>query len=204
MEFILQMTDMVTGIKRSPDFDAEDMKPESDFLEKIKWEYGYMSQEKADASEADSKFAFYFWKKDNGVVENGPIKVRKYASNLPAGGSVLESLTDETDGGIEYQALFKSGVTARDPRSGKMWVVFHPDSKYCWPTVLKKHKDWLLIGTRGEGLVAVHTKTPWLIRFPLEEKNRDIKTLAIDNGQIIVDDNVKLDLSKLRLETKTE
>ncbi|MFP4382098.1 MAG: hypothetical protein ACLFUS_16475 [Candidatus Sumerlaeia bacterium] len=191
MDFVLTWTDLVTDLEKSDNFDDPDMKAEAGFLDKLKIEYGYVSKEMADQSADKPWFAFYFWKKDNGEVKNGPIKIRKYKKPLPELGSEEDKIEMN---GVIYRAHFKAGVIAEDKKTGEEWVVYHPRSKYSWPQVLAQYKDWLIIGTRGEGVVYIHTKDNWMKRVPIEGKHADAGELKIEKDRIVVNGEISIAL----------
>ena len=91
------------------------------------------------------------------------------------------------DGVVTYAAWFKSGVTAYDSVKNEFRPLYHPNDIYCWPTVLKRWGDYLIIGTNGEGVVFVNLKTETLLR---SEDNSDavVQAISVKGNSVSVND----------------
>ena len=193
MSFHKQLTDWVPEVGRSEHFTDARFKPECEFLERLKHDYGYVSDKDLETRTDDPKYAYYFWKRDNGEVTDGPIKVRKYPGDCfkTDNVTVMDQLQD---GDIQYIGHFKGGVHAYDSKADKSWVVFHPDDMYSWPTKLVKYGDLLVIGTRGEGLAVIDVAKNRMKRIPLEPPNDEIREIRIEGNQIVVNDDTTVAL----------
>ena len=96
------------------------------------------------------------------------------------------STNDElVDGAVTYRAYFKSGVIAYDRSANEHYALFYPTDQYAWASVLKKLGPYLLIGTRGEGLAIVDTRTFQLRRVPLTGQASGTKIRI--NGTVDID-----------------
>lgn len=159
---------------------AED---ERAFLSDMKFRFGYVGKEELDKHADNPKFAYRFWERANGGIVDGPLKLRRYKGRPAEQGSVEAKLED---GRYEFLAEFKAGVVAYDRKSDEHFVLFHPTIVYHWPTVLLRTGDWLVIGTRGEGLAAVDLRRWRLKRVRLGESDDDVKKIEPAAGGVRV------------------
>lgn len=189
--FSSQASEAVTQVSRSDYFFGEDFKREEEFLESIKYEYGYTGEKEINEEIDNPDFAYYFWAKDNGRTEDGRINIRRYGGQHETRASVNDELRK---GGITYTAYFKAGVVAYDEESNEHFVLFHPDDMYSWPTVLKLIGPYLLIGTRGEGLAIINLQSFHLKRYRLSPPNDEVGSLEVLHSQIVVNEQEKIDL----------
>ena len=85
LEWDNQKTEVLPRLYRSSNFLDPRLAPERKFLEKIKYEYKYRTATDVEKKQDDPKYAYYFWKKDNGKTIDGPLFFRKYKGLLPSG-----------------------------------------------------------------------------------------------------------------------
>ncbi len=189
--FSSQATEAVTQVSRSDYFFAEDFKKEEEFLESIKYEYGYIGEKEINEEIDNPDFAYYFWAKDNGSIEDGRMNIRSYKGKHETRASINDELRKN---GMTYTAYFKAGVIAYDEESNEHFVLFHPDDMYSWPTVLKLIGPYLLIGTRGEGLAIINLQSFHLKRYRLSPPNDEVGSLQVLHSQIVVNEQEKIDL----------
>ena len=136
------------------------------------------------------EYAEYFWARANENVTDGLMTIRRFKGRRPEIASVNDWLLD---GDTVYTAFFKGAVWAYDLRKDESFVVFHPYDIYSWPTLLRKAGDWLLIGTRGEGLVLVNVKTWYLKRT--KEVYLNIEQLSVTGNKIIVNESIEFEVT---------
>ena len=189
--FSSQATEAVTQVSTSDYFFAEDFQREEEFLESIKYEYGYIGEKEINEEANNPDFAYYFWAKDNGNIEDGRMNIRRYKGKNETRASIEDELRK---GGITYTAYFKGGVVAYDEEFNEHFVLFHPDNMYSWPTVLKLIGPYLLIGTRGEGLAIINLQSFHLKRYRLSPPNDEVRSLEVLHSKIVVNEQEEIDL----------
>ncbi len=189
--FSSQTTEAVTQVSMSDYFFDEDFQREEEFLESIKYEYGYIGEKEINKEKDNPDFAYYFWAKDNGSIEDGRINIRRYKGKNETRASINDELRED---GITYTAYFKGGVVAYDEESNEHFVLFHPDDMYSWPTVLRLTGPYLLIGTRGEGLAIINLQSFHLKRYRLSPPNDEVRSLEVRDSKIVVNEKEKIDL----------
>jgi len=135
MWFSANVTAVVPDITTTDNYNDKRLHIERQYLEKLKYEYGFISDDEISKKQNDPAYAWYFWNKDNGKVVHGILKIRKYKGKPEESGSVLDTLVDDN---ITYKALFKAGVIAYDSKTDEHYVLFHPVWSYSWPTKLVK------------------------------------------------------------------
>jgi len=189
--FSFQLTEGITHVSTTDNFHSEDFRREREFLESIKYEYGFVSEEEVTKQISNPELAYYFWAQDNGGIEDGKMRIRKHKGKH----SSIASINDELkEGSIVYTAYFKAGVVAYDESSDQHFILFHPDNMYSWPTVLEKVGPYLLIGTRGEGLAIVNLETFHLKRFRFPPPNDIISELEVLDSRIRINASKEMDL----------
>ncbi len=189
--FSSQATEAATQVSMSDYFFAEDFQRQEEFLESIKYEYGYIGEKEINEETDNPDFAYYFWAKDNGNIEDGRMNIRRYKGRRKTRASIMDELRK---GGITYTAYFKGGVVAYDGESNQHFVLFHPDNMYSWPTVLRLIGSYLLIGTRGEGLAIINLQSFHLKRYRLSPPNDEVRSLEVLHSKIVVNEQEKIDL----------
>ena len=170
------------GVKWSANADDPDYAEEREFLEKIKYAYGYISEEDILARADDPNFAIHLWGKDNGKIQEGRITIRKYKGR-PEYLSNAKPLLEE---GPMIYTSYRSGVVAYDREAEEYFLVFYPDSGWFPPNVLAKADSWLLIGIWGGVLVAVDLEDYYLKRF--ESLKGTIGKIEVTDSKIVIDD----------------
>ena len=70
------------GMEWSENADDPDYAKEREFLEKIKYAYGYISEDDILARVDDPNYAIHFWGKDNGRIQEGRIVIRKGCNGI--------------------------------------------------------------------------------------------------------------------------
>ena len=170
------------GVKWSENADDPDYAMEREFLEKIKYAYGYISEADILARADDPNFAIHFWGKDNGRIQEGGLNIRRYKGQ-PKGFSKAKLRLEE---GTMVYTSYRSGVTAYDREADEFFIIFYPDSAWFSPSVFAKVDSWLMIGTWLGDLVAVDLKDYYLKRF--KSSKGVIDKIEVFETQIIVDD----------------
>lgn len=194
MWFSANVTKALPQITTTDNYNDKRLIAERQFLEKLKYEYGFLSGNDIAEKENDPRYAWYFWDRDNGKLLHGMLIIKKYAGNLEFG-STVEDVLQSKD--ITYTAYFKAGVVAYNSKTDEHYILFHPESMYSWPTKLAQYGNLLIIGTRGEGLVIINTSTLYMERITLSEVNQEVKSLVIKGSQLIVNDAETVDLDLL-------
>ncbi len=189
--FSSQASEAVTQVSMSDYFFGKDFERQEEFLESIKYEYGYIGEKEINEEKDNPDFAYYFWTKDNGSVEDGRMNIRRYKGKHKTRASIEDRLRKD---GITYTAYFKGGVVAYDEESNEHFVLFHPDDMYSWPTVLRLIGPYLLIGTRGEGLAIINLQSFHLKRYRLPPPNDEVGSLQVFHSKIIVNEQEKINL----------
>jgi hypothetical protein len=163
---------------------------ERSFLERIRGAYVSRQDTTLAGKEEDPRHISSTWLRDNGAVEKGPMTIRRFRGK-PAG---LGSILDEVwDGPVTYFASFRAGVIAYDASDNEHYALFQTRDRYAWPTALARTGPYLVIGTRGEGLAIVDTRSFTLERKRLGSKGDEVATLAIHGTKIRVNDSVEVE-----------
>ena len=170
------------GEKWSENADDPDYAEERSFLEKIRYAYGYISEDDILARADDPNYAIHFWGKDNGRIQEGILNIRRYKGQ-PKGFSKAKLRLE--DGAMTYTS-YRSGVTAYDREADEFFIIFYPDSAWFSPSVFAKVDSWLMIGTWMGNLVAVDLKDYYIRRF--ESSRGVIGKIDVAETKIIVDD----------------
>jgi hypothetical protein len=174
----------------SKNYNAPHLKTEREFLENIKYSYGYLDLKDLD----NPKIANHLWFKDNGQTNNGILKIRKYKGQPPLHkGARVRTLKDGT---ITYTAgdFHGSRVTAYDKKKDEFYVLLVPGYRQ-GTTVMKKLGNNLIIGTWGDGIAIINTQTFQIKRLqdhPKGETVWNIKSIDIQGSKIIVNDNFEI------------
>ncbi len=186
MRFDDQKTNPLPIVKRSENFSQSSLAQESSFLEKIKLEYGFLDQQMIEQDSNNPKYAFYFWAKDNINLVNGTMKIRPYQGPV----SDLGKITDQwEENGVEYISYKMGPVIAYNKSKNEHVVLFHPNSMYHWPTVFRKVNDYLVIGTKGEGVIVIDLKNFRFKRHRFFNHDDDVKRIKLLEGnKVLVND----------------
>ncbi|MBM4162503.1 MAG: hypothetical protein FJ217_15550 [Ignavibacteria bacterium] len=180
----------------SPNSTSSLLKAEREYLERIKFNYGF----EASIPESDSarpSLAPYFWRKDNGDKTEGILKIRRYPGTSLYG----EVATEPNDIRIEPYVIgsqFKGSVIAHDTQRNEDFIIYRPTMIWHWvePEALKTFRRILVIGTRGDGLVIVHMDSFRFKRFPLEGELGIIVTIDVVGDSIVVNNRTKVELPR--------
>jgi len=189
LSFDFQATEAITEVSTTNNFHSVDYEKEREFLESIKYEYGFIGKEEINKQSNNPDFAYYFWAKDNGFIEDGRMNIRRYKGKCKTKASI-----ELKEGNITYTSYFKRGVVAYDEESNEHFILFHPDYMYSYITVLKKIGPYLLIGTEGEGLAVVNVENFHLKRFRFDPPNDYINKLEISDLIIRINDSKEINL----------
>lgn len=162
---------------------------EQSFLHRMADAY-VSSSEDLHARENDPAAIFDLWVADNGKVTDGPMTIRRFKGEPVDQGTVENELVV---GDITYRAHFKSGVIAYDRSTQEHYALFYPTDQYAWASVLKMLGPHLLIGTKGEGLSIVDTRTFRLRRVPIGGAGSDVESIAIVGTKIRINGTVDID-----------
>ncbi|MBF0278771.1 MAG: hypothetical protein HQM13_13305 [SAR324 cluster bacterium] len=188
-----EKTNPFPSVKRSKNFFQKHLKEESEFLERIKFDYGFLDEKDAINQIDDPRLAYYFWKKFNARVEDGKIRIQQYPGKPRESNSIEDELTEN---GIVFTAHFRAGVVTFDQQKNEHSILFHPGSSDSWPIVLEKTGPYLLIGTKGEGLVIINTETSHLKRFQGDSFDREIWEIEVGPEKILLNQSISIDRPK--------
>lgn len=147
------------------------------------------------AEDQDFNLACQRWLERNSSVQSGTINIERFRGSPQTRATVLDQLEDN---GIIFTAYFKAGVTAYEKAKDEYYVLFHPEDKYHWPTVLKKSGSYLLIGTRGEGLVIVNLRQNYLKKIKLPSPYHEVHTIETSDSAIKINNSHEINLSQLQ------
>jgi hypothetical protein len=157
---------------------------EQSFLERIKSAYGAGRAPGhrdagvgADAGGAGSEFAD--WVRDNGGLRDGPMTIRRFPGPPEGFGPTTARAAI---GAVTYTAHRGFGVIGFDTGTRDHFVVFHPADRDAFPTMLAVSGPWLVIGTHGEGLAFVDTRTFRLKRVRRGAETDTVRTLEVESG----------------------
>ena len=187
--FSAQSTNALTGEQRTANYFDPRFEKERRFLERLKWDYGFVDEAVAARKTDQLEYAPYFWAKANDEITDGRMTIRRLEGRHPDHSTIQDRLRD---GSIVYTPFFKGAVWGYDESLDESFVVFHPHDMYCWPTQLFKSGDWLLINTRGEGVALVNVNTWHLKR--VEYPAGDVQTFAVASGKAVIDGSPVVDL----------
>ena len=157
---------------------------EREFLEKIKYAYDYMPEEVILAQPDNPDYAVHFWGKDNGKIQEGRLTIRRYKGKPAYKFQELKSPWEE--GSLDFAIKSRGSLFAYDRETDEHFLLFHCDNKYEGPSVLAKVDSWLLVGLRGEGLVAIDLEDYYLKRF--NSFRETVGKINVTDSEIIIDD----------------
>lgn len=183
--------DLLTKVERSAGFTEPALAAAREFLEAAKYAYGYVGPDVVAREKDNPRFAFHHWKSEHGAADEGAFAPRRYKGPPAFSSSVSASLRD---GSMEYLGYFKAGVVAYDRRADEHWVLYHPRDAYTWPTVLRKHGDFLLVGTRGDGVAVVNLRANRFKRYRFDDRFNDVQSLEVSGSKVLVNGEPKLEL----------
>jgi hypothetical protein len=170
------------GVEWSVNAGDPDYAEERELLEKIKYAYGYISEEDILARSDDPNFAIHLWGKDNGRIQEGRITIRKYKGRP----KYFSKAKPHLEEGPMIYTSYRAGVAAYDSEADEYFLLFYPDRGWFSPSVFAKVDSWLLIGTWNGVLVAVDLQDYYLKRF--ESSKGVIGKIEVTDSKIIVDD----------------
>jgi len=176
-----------------PDYAKPQFSVEQSFIERIKSVYGAERPDTAgDVATGGGKAGLFVdWMRDNGGLRDGPMTIRRLPGP-PAGFG--EPVARVSSAGVVYTAHRGYGVVAWEPGTREHFAVFHPADRDAWPTALVVEGPWLVIGTHGEGLAFVHTRTFRLRRVRPGGETDTVRTLEIVDGAVRVNGVKRVDL----------
>jgi len=199
LSFSKQVTEAVPKLRKSSNYMDSELSRGRRFLDQVKYRFGYISKAEADRRVDDPELAVYHWARFNDTLKAGKMDIRKYPGRYSGGGSVNDRLTHEE---VVYTAYFKGPVIGRDTTANEFFVLYHPHSFYSWPTVLGKKDSYLIIGTRGEGIVIVDLDNFYLKRYYLgsnihrsdteEYFSYDVQKITFNEDHILVNGEKKI------------
>jgi len=107
---------------------------------------------------------------------------------------IRDFLIDLEEGSITYTSYFKNGVVAYDKDLEEHFLLFAPDTLYHWSMVGKKARNYLIVGTLGEGLVLINVETLERIRHRLDVPDNDVRILKVKRNKAIVNNTREIEL----------
>lgn len=184
--YFIQLGQELPTIDRSDNF--YDLREESAFVEKLKYEYGFFDEESLKNNSNPDKM-FEVWKYNNNEIQNGKITINIYKGTPEYAAGITTTL--ETDD-LFLTAYFKSGVIAKNKKDNSYFVIFVPKFSYCWIQTMEKYKEYIILGTGGEGLAIINLNSLELKRIDLGEDYNDVKKISVVNDRITINDNKKI------------
>ncbi len=178
LSFSVSLIHPFPHIEYSSAFEKSVLKEEKDFLLSLAPEYGYETPEKPAKDISDRQYAWYLWKKEN--PSEGPLKLRWYPG-APDEDNLKEA--EIKNGKMIYTACFKGGVTQFDIKKNRFRPIYHAETSLTWPVSLLIWKNYLFIGTNGEGLKTINLKTMTLKNPPSE---KHIQQMEIRNKKLYI------------------
>jgi hypothetical protein len=179
-----------TFVRPSENYNDPTHDRERRFLESMKDDFGYRSEEDIAADPDNLNYAIYFWGQANGEITDGGMTLRRFPGSPGCLGNELARMVD---GDVTYTAHFKGAVWAYDAAADESFVVFHPDNPYCWPTELRKSGDWLAVNTRGEGVMLINVKTWYLKRTDIHVET--ITDFSVPSRVATINGSAPIDLA---------
>jgi len=173
-----------TPVSETENYFGKDLTSERMFLEALKYDYGFVSEEEANADTSNPWLAYYYWVKDNGQLWDGPMKLRKFSGKHLFDHSSYKAQLKVGD--ITFRSFWKAGVVAYNEIMDQEFVVFFPTYYYSGAGLIVNVGPYLIIGTAGEGLAMINLSTNHLKRIYLEGKNSYVESLDTSGNQIIV------------------
>lgn len=136
------------------------------------------------------------WHRDNGSIMNGSLVLHPHYYDGPP--RIRNSITASLDeGDTAWIAYFKGPVVAHLKEQNKHCVIYCPENIYHWPTCLCRVGKLLLIGTREDGIIVYSAEEKLLTQFGGHgnEEFREVSTIRLANGVVVIDDSVRVPLS---------
>ena len=122
---------------------------------------------------------------NNSVQVKFPIQIfRRYKGKPAYKFQELKSPWEE--GSLDFAIKSRGSLFAYDRETDEHFLLFHCDNKYEGPSVLAKVDSWLLVGLRGEGLVAIDLEDYYLKRF--NSFRETVGKINVTDSEIIIDD----------------
>lgn len=173
-------------------FNNEFNKDEKIFLNNLKFEYGYYTAEELYKNSESYNLSNQIWCLYNNKLDDGKLKIIKHDMDknkikLPEK-EEEECLLD--DGNIKYYSAYRSALDAYDVKNNKYYVLYYPRNWDCSVTILKKYKNYLIIGTLCEGYAIINTKTFYLKRH--YEQGLYIDRIEIKGDKISLNEELKI------------
>ena len=114
-------TDVIPRVDISDNFHKRSLRREREFLVELMYDYGYIGEAEILEQANNPEFAYYFWGRDNGQIEDGIMTIRRFEGKSPTSASVTATLQD---GNMVYMGYFKAGLEAYDKKRGDHFVLF--------------------------------------------------------------------------------
>ena len=179
----LKMGQQLPDVTRSKNF--FDLNIESDFIEKLKYEYGYIDEEYIKKNTNNPNLLMEVWRFYNNEINNGKITIFTYQEIPKYFNDAGEHSKLETDEMI-FTAYHKSGVIAYNKTDKTYFVIFVPKDSYSWIQTIEKYKNYLLLGTGLEGLAIINLNSLVLKRIDLGKNYNDVKNISVNKDQILI------------------
>ncbi|HEY5535157.1 MAG TPA: hypothetical protein VIL99_09525 [Ignavibacteria bacterium] len=171
------------------------LKAESDYINKLIFEYGYFDEEYLKNNTNNPNVMMEVWRYYNNEVNYGKTRIFTYTEIPEYFNNTDEHPKLETDEMV-FTAYHKTGVLAYNKIDKTYFVIFVPKGSYSWVQVIEKYKNYILLGTRLEGLAIINLNTYLLKRIDFGEKNNDIKKISIRNNRILINDKREIDFEE--------
>ncbi|MEW6087690.1 MAG: hypothetical protein AB1498_05245 [bacterium] len=144
------------------------------------------------AKEEDNpELAEYFWNKYNNGISDGKIKIKKYKRHERKYPYSLEG--GLKNGDIIYTTNIKGPVVGHDIKSDEFFIIFHPDNIHRYPFLLKKLGRYLIIGTKGDGIIIVNTENFYLKKYDISSNGGAVENIEIEGKKIIINNSDIID-----------
>ncbi|MEI8270588.1 MAG: hypothetical protein WCG45_04410 [bacterium] len=188
----IKMGQNLPDLSKSKNF--SNLKAESEFIDKLKFQYGFIDEEYIKNNTTNPDKMMEVWKYYNNEINNGKTRTFTFAE-IPEYYNVdSENAKLETDEYI-FTAYHKSGVIAFNKSSNLYFAIFVPKDSYSWVQVMVKYKNYLLLGTRLEGLAVINLDSYVLKRYDLGKNYNDVKKISVANSRILINESKQIDFS---------
>ena len=177
----------------SPNFYLDVYSQERIILEKLTEVLHFTKTSDLKYDYDDSEFATDLWLLYNENIVDGKLEIKKYRldsimiNNIYQTSSIIDILENEN---VKYVAYFKGGLKCYDLNKMEYYVLYFPGFFYNWPTVLRIYKNYIIIGTRGEGIAIINLNTFYIKRYNLD--NLDVEDINFLESGIYVNNTINL------------
>ncbi|RPI12411.1 MAG: hypothetical protein EHM58_20160 [Ignavibacteriae bacterium] len=169
---------------------------EKAFLDIIKYHYGYVDSSFLVNNKENCKYANYYWILENDKIDSGKLQIQKYSAECNNYENIFKKIISEKvysdliRDNENYYIGFNDGVVEHYNTVLKQYsIMFIGHDGYDVISILKKYKDYLIIGTVEGELAVINLMKETVKRYQL---NTHIETIEIQNDGIFVNEKLKI------------